>query len=1010
MISGAFGVAVRRFFLGSGIADIAWLTALPSLEPTDVEAMRRLAPFLPMAKVPIVVLHAACIAGMYLLLKRLLGFRAAAVAAVLIVLDPFHIALSRVLHIDGAASDFMMLSLLALLLSLYDRRRLTLLSGALAGLAFLSKSYSLFLLPFAALVLSAFVILRGRPLWPAIVAFFEWCLAAGVVFFLLWPAMWVDPVGTARSVLDTAFGYAAAFSATSEFFLGRVVEDAGPLFYPVALAFRTTPLVWLGLLAFSLLAVKACVRLVFHGVRAWREAVAERWFPILILLAYTCLFCLAMSLATKKFDRYMLPAILALDILAAIGLTRWVVRLKQNAAWLLLGVALLVQGGFVLSYHPYYFTYYNPLAGGARLAPRVMPLGWGEGMDLAASYLNSKDNAEELAVATGGIPGFAPFFKGRIEPLTQRGLTTSDYTILYVSDIQQHSPLFKQFSAQQPEAVIRIHDIDYIWIFPNAEHTRIASFLHSQTASQDAILMDARSPLDRDYPEVTYILDGQTEEAVAAQLRSIAANHQRLWYIHYPEADPNGWINRQLATHALLLGRESFGQVLVSHYFLPSASAFASVAIRTDEEVRFGSKLRLVGYGLDANRVEYRQELGVTLLWQREQTLAENYALSLRLQDRQGHTWSKEDRWLLNPAGAATSAWAADETIQDRHLLSIPPGIPPGIYELKALIYDAHTLQQVAVLDQAGRAAGTEHSVATVRVAPPTILPTVQEWSIPHALQWDFGPLELLGFDLTSGEVSPGQTLELSLFWQALQPIKHDCTQMLTLRDETGHVWSEATSALANEYYPTSQWREGEFLHVRCDLPIDAVVPSGTYRLFVNALCAEGQASLIGGLPLAELVVRGREHLFTPPEIRHPLQAQVGGIAALVGYDIDRSAVEPGGALQLTLYWQPLKRIEQNYKVFTHLLDSQNRIWGQQDGVPCGGACETRSWVEGEFIADSYTIVLNPDAPVGEYHIGVGMYDPTTMQRLPAFDAAGKRWRDDCIMLYPMIAITHVGS
>jgi len=167
---------------------------------------------------------------------------------------------------------------------------------------------------------------------------------------------------------------------------------------------------------------------------------------------------------------------------------------------------------------------------------------------------------------------------------------------------------------------------------------------------------------------------------------------------------------------------------------------------------------------------------------------------------------------------------------------------------------------------------------------------------------------------------------------------------------------------------------------------------------------------VIGELLLAELTVRGREHLFTSPEMRFPLQAHVGGIATLVGYDLDRSSVEPGGALRLTLYWQPLAQIEHEYKVFTHFMDGQNRIWGQQDSLPCSGACETPTWIEGEFIADSYTIDLDPDAPAGEYQIGVGMYDPVTMKRLPALDGAGTRWSDDCIVLPIRIAAGHAGS
>src|SRR5690606_38198077 len=140
-------------------------------------------------------------------------------------------------------------------------------------------------------------------------------------------------------------------------------------------------------------------------------------------------------------------------------------------------------------------------------------------------------------------------------------------------------------------------------------------------------------------------------------------------------------------------------------------------------------KLWLIGYGLDEVVFEFRQELGAMLVWQNEELLVEDFAVWLRLRDDRVNTWAQEDRWWLNPAGAATSAWAEAETGREHFLLALPPGIPPGTYELVATLYDKDTLQPVVVLDAAGQAAGTEHVVATVQVASPTILPALQELS-----------------------------------------------------------------------------------------------------------------------------------------------------------------------------------------------------------------------------------------------------------------------------------------
>jgi hypothetical protein len=818
--------------------------------------------------------------------------------------------------------------------------------------------------------------------------------------------MWVQPVSTVRSVVDTALGYAGTVSESSEYFLGQAVENAGLWFYPVSLAFRSTPLLWLGLVALALLSGRAWWRLIRRRQWGWRESNPESWFCALMLGTFAGLFCVFMSLATKKFDRYMLPVVVALDILAAVGLTHWLPHVRQPVAWTLLAITLVVQSAFVLAYQPYYLAYYNPLVGGSRTAPRVMPLGWGEAMNLAASYLNGKSNAEQLSVATGGIPGFAPYFSGRVEPLTARGLATSDYAVLYISDIQQNTPMVQALSAQKPEAILRIRDMDYVWIFPNVDLPGLEAFLASEVGAEETVLLDAWSPLHRDSPELTRVLEARTEDEVVAQLGSTAAQYRSLWYVHYPEADTQGWINEQLATHALLLERQTLGQVAVSHYCLPSATAFSRPNMCT-EVVSFGGKLRLAGYGLDAQSVEYRQALGVTLRWQSQGAVAEDYALSLRLLDEQGRTWAQDDQWLLDDRGAGSSGWMPGEITEKRHLLSIPAGIPPGNYAVTAVVYDAHSLQQTAVQDATGSVIGTEHRITQVQVAPPAVPPTMQELPIAHPLQAEWGPLELLGFDLPALDVKPGQTLDLSLCWMASEPVGRACTQVLTLGDGDGQVWAQGSSLLGGESYPTDWWREGEPVEQRSELHIGAEVPSGTYSLLVNVLCKDEQDSSSVAVAMAELNVRGRDHLFAAPEIPVPAQAQLGDLVQLLGIGVATPTAEPGSSLHLTLYWQPAAQTDRSYKVFTHLLDEQNRIWGQQDGTPCGGGCPTSSWVQGEYLIDEYAIAISPEAPAGEYVIGVGLYDELTMLRLPAMTDARTRWADDRVILPVRITVVN---
>jgi len=1020
MWCGATGISIQRLLGYGSAADLAWLSGLPTLDPRDTEALRKLASFLPAAKLPAAVLHAVCIVGIYLLARRLFGIKTSLLAALLLTLDPFYLALSRVLHIDALAANFMTLSLLSLLVHLRqsDRRRspdqdaessirrhppiagrsYLLLSGIFAALAALSKSYALFLAPFAGLLLAITYLAKASSFRQAISSllgsFATWCLAVALVVFLLWPAMWVNPLGTLQGLLGTALGYAVTPVDTSEFFLGKHVAYPGPWFYPVVLAFRTTPLTLIGLAAAILL---LCVKR--------KNVKRELGGDLVGLLAYGVLFAILITPSAKKFDRYMLPVILALDIVAAWGLSEvWSLECRVSRLKFGFWALLLLQGGHVLSYHPYYLAYYNPLFGGTAVAVRVLPMGWGEGMDLTAEYLNQKEDAASLRVATGGIPGFAPLFKGQTEDLTEHNMATADYTVLYVSDVQQDSPAAAALHDQQPEHVVSIHGVDYVWIYPNTHYLELIAYLESRAQPGDVILLDAPSPFARHYRGslACYVVsDSQSWTELTRRLAE-SASPRRLWYIAYPDSNMGTWISFQLNKHALFIDRETLSPATVSQYLLPSPLALEASPIQVQANVNFGNRLRLTGYGFAGDTLAYRKPLAVILSWETIAEMQKGFALSLRLVDDRGILWAQADEWLENDDSLPTYAWRTGEVTEGYHALVCPPGTPPGTYELKLILYGVNTLQALDVLDEKGTPLGTAYSLGRVSVVSPGVPPTIEELAIPHRLHYDFdGQVELLGYGLSSTEVRAGEAVRVTLFWRAVRPMEDDYHLHLVVQDDQGNIWAQGEYPLANEEYPTNHWKAGEVIRGQYDLMIDAAAPTGDFSLLANLL-DETSGSMVEkeGVNLTRLPVVAPERLFTvPTEIQYPIRANLADKVAFLGYDLDWSTVKPGGTLRLTLYWQALARMDTSYTVFVHLIDEQNRIWGQKDNPPVKGTYPTTGWLPGEVVIDEYEIAVDATAPAGEYQLEVGMYDLKTMQRLPILNERGVRLPHDRILL-----------
>ena len=85
--------------------------------------------------------------------------------------------------------------------------------------------------------------------------------------------------------------------------------------------------------------------------------------------------------------------------------------------------------------------------------------------------------------------------------------------------------------------------------------------------------------------------------------------------------------------------------------------------------------------------------------------------------------------------------------------------------------------------------------------------------------------------------------------------------------------------------------------------------------------------------------------------------------------------------------------------VIVHLFDpATERIVAQFDGMPLHGVYPTSWWLPGEVLSDQITLSL-ADVPAGRYRLATGVYDPGTVARLEAVDAAGHPLPDNRLIL-----------
>jgi hypothetical protein len=114
-----------------------------------------------------------------------------------------------------------------------------------------------------------------------------------------------------------------------------------------------------------------------------------------------------------------------------------------------------------------------------------------------------------------------------------------------------------------------------------------------------------------------------------------------------------------------------------------------------------------------------------------------------------------------------------------------------------------------------------------------------------------------------------------------------------------------------------------------------------------------------------------------PAVVKSPERARpttFGGEIRLTGYDIRPSMISPGEQITVTLYWQPLNRLSEDYTTFVHILDAEGNRVAQHDNPPGGAYYPTSLWRPGELLKDMHIIDLPSDLGSSPFSIVVGLY------------------------------------
>jgi len=510
----------------------------------------------------------------------------------------------------------------------------------------------------------------------------------------------------------------------------------------------------------------------------------------------------------------------------------------------------------------------------------------------------------------------------------------------------------------------------------------LGEVLRAEAGPEDAIIVDWNDYAVEYYyvgPAPILMAQGRDVESVLEELAPMIAGRRRVFLVHNYKSirGLRGFIPCLLEMNGALASNRDF-----QGYNLRRYDDFSQTLLTPDiasVDVDFGP-LRLTGVYIQPV-TSSGDALCVALRCVVTESSSVEYAAAVRVVDEAGHFVGEGDLILLNELSQTTSLWGAGEEAITYGVIPLPVGTPPLSYRVFVSFYDRQSLQGLDCFDASGAPAGQSCELGTV------ILISGE----PHDRDL-YGALRALGLNSVDGigsseglvleayrgsgdVVVPGQKYGVVLQWRVSEDGVPDYEPRVLI-SQGGAVIGEDRSAPAGGRYPTTLWSVGEVVLDRRDVEVSPSAEDGPATLEIELGSRR--------FHLANLRVKGAEHVYEMPTMGHQLGVVFGGFAELLGYDLSSEVTTTGEPVALTLYWRVVSDEPPPvaYTIFTHLLNEQGSLVGQHDGPPVWGRRPTTGWVAGEIIVDRHEMVFKDTSHTGVTRVEVGMYDPATLERV----------------------------
>jgi len=247
---------------------------------------------------------------------------------------------------------------------------------------------------------------------------------------------------------------------------------------------------------------------------------------------------------------------------------------------------------------------------------------------------------------------------------------------------------------------------------------------------------------------------------------------------------------------------------------------------------KFDTLVTLLGYELSTDKAMPGDPIDIDLYWE---VLAEppgNYLLFIHLTNEEGAIIAQRD---THP-GLGTfqsSQWEPGQRFVDTVRVYLPETTyAPAAASLSLGLYDPEAYR-LAITSPDGSPLGDSISLGELKIVSRT-------GSYPNAQSQNFNDeIGLIGYEYDLHEASPGETMKVDLYWEALADGASDYIVQVQLLDDSGRIWAESDDRPAEGSSPTDAWSAGQIIRDTHLVVITKDTPDGTYVIDIALMNAE---------------------------------------------------------------------------------------------------------------------------------------------------------------------------